>query len=100
MAKVILVYDSEKQNSRVVSEGVLLKDIRKVLALQESPKVKVKGSPKVKVKDVKEFAKDFMSEHNGSTLTLGAYESHVNKAAESLSKFVNLTPYQYYTQNQ
>ena len=91
MAKVILVYDSEKQNSRVVSEGVLLKDIRKALA---------QGSSKVKVKIAKEFAKDFMSEHNGSTLTLGAYESHVNKAAESLSKFVNLTPYQYYTQNQ
>ena len=91
MAKVILVYDSEKQSSRVVSEGVLLKDIRKAL---------MQGSPKVKVKIVKEFAKDFMNEHNGSTLQLGSYESQVNKAAESLSRFVNLTPYQYYTQNQ
>ena len=91
MAKVILVYDSEKQSSRVVSEGVLLKDIRKALA---------QGSPKVKVKIVKEFARDFMNEHNGSTLPLGSYESQVNKAAESLSRFVNLTPYQYYTQNQ
>jgi hypothetical protein len=85
MKKVFIV--TNEGNTRVISENVLVKDLSEVLKQQNL---------KVKRKDVEQFVKGAMDEHNGRSMDNTMYTNLLNDYSKSLTEYSNLTPYLYY----
>ena len=85
MKKLFIVTDGE--NTRVISENVLVKDLSEVLKQQNL---------KVKRKDVEQFVEGAMNEHNGHAMDNTMYTNLLKDYSKSLAEYSNLTPYSYY----
>ena len=85
MKKVFIV--TNEDNTRVISENVLVKDLSEVLKQQNL---------KVKRKDVELFVEGAMDEHNGRAMDNKMYTNLLKDYSKSLAEYTILTPYLYY----